>query len=73
MNRRRIEHAAKCAVYHDINKRLLNAGIINQAMFDFAETEVDRIERMPIYGDEGEEAKLARNVRVIEPTKIAVQ
>ena len=68
MNQRRIEVAAKCAVYRDISRRLFDAGFMNQAMFEFFEAEIQRLERMPIHGDEAESPAPARNVTIIEPT-----
>lgn len=67
MNKQRIEIAAKAAVYRDINQRLFDDGLINQALFEFGEAEIQRFERMSIRGNESEEIKLAPNVTVIEP------
>ena len=67
MNTRYIEIAAKCAVYRDLTNRLFDAHIINQAMFDLLEAQIQRLERQPILGDTGEEPKLSRNITTIEP------
>ena len=60
--------AAKCAVYRDITKRMLDEHIIGQAMFDLLEIEIQRLEQMPIHSNEAESVSLARNVTIIEPT-----